>query len=143
MRPISRPRKTTATSALTCPSASGRVRTSTSYPAASSRLLNSGWRAARTRAFGMDSELYSRAFPHLATSSAKEVLMPQKAWSNKRERQYEHVKDSEKKKGESTKRAKEIAARTVNKQHSKAGETKSPPRSSSSSSSSRSSSSRS
>ena len=61
--------------------------------------------------------------------------MPQKAWSNKRERQYEHVKDSEKKKGESTKRAKEIAARTVNKERSKAGEAKSSSRSSSSSSS--------
>ncbi len=48
-----------------------------------------------------------------------------KAWSNKRERQYEHVKESEKKQGRSTKRAKEIAARTVNKQRAKAGETKS------------------
>jgi hypothetical protein len=50
--------------------------------------------------------------------------MPQ-AWSKKRERQYEHVKDSEKKQGRSTKRAKEIAARTVNKQRSQKGETKS------------------
>jgi hypothetical protein len=49
--------------------------------------------------------------------------MPQ-SWSNKRERQYEHVKDSEKKQGRSTKRAKEIAARTVNKQRAKSGETK-------------------
>jgi hypothetical protein len=50
--------------------------------------------------------------------------MPQ-AWSNKRERQYEHIKDSEKKQGRSTKRAKEIAARTVNKQRAQSGETKS------------------
>jgi hypothetical protein len=49
--------------------------------------------------------------------------MPQ-AWSKKRERQYEHVKDSEKKQGRSTKRAKEIAARTVNKQRAQKGETK-------------------
>jgi hypothetical protein len=42
--------------------------------------------------------------------------MPQQAWSAKRERQYKHVKESEKKQGRSTKRAKEIAARTVNKQ---------------------------
>jgi len=42
--------------------------------------------------------------------------MPRQAWSSKRERQYEHVKQSEKKQGRSTKRAKEIAARTVNKQ---------------------------
>ena len=48
-----------------------------------------------------------------------------KAWSNKDERQYEHVKDSELKEGRSTKRAKEIAARTVNKQRSKEGRTRS------------------
>ena len=47
--------------------------------------------------------------------------MPQ-AWSNKRERQYEHVKESEKKQGRSTKRAKEIAARTVNKERARTGE---------------------
>jgi hypothetical protein len=51
--------------------------------------------------------------------------MPQKSWSDKRERQYEHIKDSEKKQGKSTDRAKEIAARTVNKQRAKSGETKS------------------
>jgi hypothetical protein len=48
--------------------------------------------------------------------------MPQKAWSTKRERQYEHIKDSEKKQGRSTKRAKEIAARTVNKERARSGE---------------------
>jgi hypothetical protein len=50
--------------------------------------------------------------------------MPQSAWSAKRERQYEHIKDSEKKQGRSTKRAKEIAARTVNKERARSGETK-------------------
>ncbi len=50
--------------------------------------------------------------------------MPQKAWSKKRERQYEHIKDSEKKQGASTKRAKEIAARTVNKERARSGEAK-------------------
>src|SRR5437773_1640802 len=49
--------------------------------------------------------------------------MPQ-SWSAKRERQYEHIKDSEKKQGRSTKRAKEIAARTVNKERAQKGETK-------------------
>ncbi|HSS74062.1 MAG TPA: hypothetical protein VLK53_10880 [Gaiellaceae bacterium] len=48
--------------------------------------------------------------------------MPQKAWSSKRERQYEHIKDSEKKSGASAKRAKEIAARTVNKERARSGE---------------------
>ena len=48
--------------------------------------------------------------------------MPQRAWSNKRERQYEHIKDSAKKGGSSTRRAKEIAARTVNKERAQKGE---------------------
>jgi hypothetical protein len=48
-----------------------------------------------------------------------------KAWTAKDERQYEHVKESEKKEGKSTERAKEIAARTVNKERKKEGRTKS------------------
>ncbi|MEU7003854.1 plasmid stabilization protein [Nonomuraea sp. NPDC046570] len=44
--------------------------------------------------------------------------------SAKRERQYEHIKESAKKRGESTKRAKEIAARTVNKERARAGESR-------------------
>jgi hypothetical protein len=53
--------------------------------------------------------------------------MPQEAWSNKRERQYEHIKEGAKKQGTSTKRAKEIAARTVNKERARSGETKARP----------------
>ena len=56
--------------------------------------------------------------------------MPQDAWSNKRERQYEHIKDSAKKQGKSTKRAKEIAARTVNKERARSGEARESSRSS-------------
>ena len=52
-------------------------------------------------------------------------MPPRGVKSAKRKRQYEHIKESEKKEGRSTKRAKEIAARTVNKQRRKAGETKS------------------
>src|ERR687892_1198213 len=48
--------------------------------------------------------------------------MPQEAWTNKRERQYEHIKESAKERGASTKRAKEIAARTVNKERARSGE---------------------
>src|SRR5947209_20449883 len=48
--------------------------------------------------------------------------MPQQAWSNKRERQYEHVKDSLKERGSSEKKAEEIAARTVNKERARTGE---------------------
>jgi hypothetical protein len=43
---------------------------------------------------------------------------------SKRERQYEHVKDSERQQGASLKRAEEIAARTVNKQRARSGESK-------------------
>jgi hypothetical protein len=50
--------------------------------------------------------------------------------SPKRERQYEHVKDSVKGRGGSTKRAKEIAARTVNKERARSGESKTASRSS-------------
>ena len=51
--------------------------------------------------------------------------MPQRAWNAKRERQYEHIKEGEKKRGTSTKRAKEIAARTVNKERARSGEARS------------------
>lgn len=44
--------------------------------------------------------------------------------SPKRERQYEHIKESAEARGESTKRAKEIAARTVNKERARSGESK-------------------
>jgi hypothetical protein len=50
--------------------------------------------------------------------------MPQDGWSAKRERQYEHIKESELEQGRSTKRAKQIAARTVNKERAEKGETK-------------------
>ena len=45
------------------------------------------------------------------------------SWSKKDERQYEHIKASEKKEGRSLKRSKEIAAATVNKRRSKEGRT--------------------
>jgi hypothetical protein len=52
--------------------------------------------------------------------------MPQRAWSAKRERQYEHVKDSVKGRGESEDVAEEIAARTVNKERARSGEAREP-----------------
>jgi hypothetical protein len=51
--------------------------------------------------------------------------MPSKTWSDKDERQYRHVKHSERDRGRSEDRAEEIAARTVNKQRKKEGRTKS------------------
>lgn len=50
--------------------------------------------------------------------------MPQRAWSNKRERQYEHIKDSALDRGKSEDVAEEIAARTVNKERARSGEAK-------------------
>ncbi|MEU9283485.1 plasmid stabilization protein [Streptomyces sp. NPDC048275] len=44
--------------------------------------------------------------------------------SPKRERQYEHIKESALDRGESSKRAEEIAARTVNKERARSGESK-------------------
>ncbi|MFB8052815.1 plasmid stabilization protein [Streptomyces rubiginosohelvolus] len=44
--------------------------------------------------------------------------------NKKRERQYEHIKESQEEQGASKSRAKEIAARTVNKQRARSGESK-------------------
>src|SRR6188768_1656468 len=52
--------------------------------------------------------------------------MPQRAWSDKRERQYEHIKESLRERGESEDTAEEIAARTVNKERARAGEAREP-----------------
>lgn len=48
--------------------------------------------------------------------------MPQQSWSDKRERQYEHVKEGLEERGRSEDTAEEIAARTVNKERARAGE---------------------
>jgi len=50
--------------------------------------------------------------------------MPQQAWSKKRERQYEHIKESLEDRGTPDAKAEEIAARTVNKERARAGEAK-------------------
>ncbi len=47
-----------------------------------------------------------------------------KTWSAKRERQYQHIKNSLKSQGRSEAVAEEIAARTVNKERARAGESK-------------------
>jgi plasmid stabilization system protein ParE len=48
-----------------------------------------------------------------------------RSWSPKRERQYEHIKDSYQERGVSEDEAEERAARTVNKERADAGETRS------------------
>src|SRR2546430_10674322 len=48
--------------------------------------------------------------------------MPQRAWNDKRERQYEHIKEGLLERGTGEERAEEIAARTVNKERAQHGE---------------------
>ena len=48
--------------------------------------------------------------------------MPQRAWSDKRERQYEHIKEGLLERGAAEDTAQEIAARTVNKERARQGE---------------------
>ena len=48
--------------------------------------------------------------------------MPQPGWSTKRQRQYEHIKEGLRERGDSEDDAEEIAARTVNKERARAGE---------------------
>jgi len=50
--------------------------------------------------------------------------MPKQAWSAKRERQYDHIKEGLLNRGDSEELAEEIAARTVNKERARAGESK-------------------
>ena len=48
--------------------------------------------------------------------------MPQRTWSDKRERQYDHIKEGLMEQGRPEDKAEEIAARTVNKERARAGE---------------------
>lgn len=50
--------------------------------------------------------------------------MPQRAWNDKRERQYEHIKEGLLERGETEDTSEEIAARTVNKERARSGEAK-------------------
>jgi hypothetical protein len=54
----------------------------------------------------------------------RQGVMPQQAWSNKRERQYDHIKQGLQERGRSEDTAEEIAARTVNKERARSGESR-------------------
>jgi hypothetical protein len=60
--------------------------------------------------------------PLRARRNEEVTALPQEAWNAKRERQYEHIKSGLKRRGTSTGRAEEIAARTVNKERARSGE---------------------
>jgi plasmid stabilization system protein ParE len=67
----------------------------------------------------------------LIEPESREVTdMPRANWSAKRERQYDHIKDSLIDRGETEEEAQEIAARTVNKERARAGEARTASRSS-------------
>lgn len=51
-------------------------------------------------------------------------MAPQRAWGAKRERQYEHIKEGLEKQGRTEDVAEEIAARTVNKERARHGESR-------------------
>jgi len=53
--------------------------------------------------------------------------MPQSSWSDKRERQYVHIKEGLLERGTGEEKAEEIAARTVNKERARSGEAESSP----------------
>jgi hypothetical protein len=53
-----------------------------------------------------------------------DIVTPNQEWGAKRERQYEHVKESEEERGQPEKTAKRIAAATVNKTRAEKGEAK-------------------
>jgi hypothetical protein len=59
--------------------------------------------------------------------TGKEQQMPPRGIKkgSKRARQYEHIRESEKREGRSEKRAEEIAARAVNKERARSGEARS------------------
>ena len=59
---------------------------------------------------------------YAAVTSQRGDEMPQQAWSKKRERQYDHIKEGLEERGRSEDEAEEIAARTVNKERAQHGE---------------------
>src|SRR5438067_12380393 len=78
--------------------------------------------AAAARAWFCEDELLSALSQWGA--SRKERTVPQSAWNDKRERQYEHIKEGQLERGQDEDTAEEIAARTVNKERARAGEAK-------------------
>lgn len=64
------------------------------------------------------------------TDEPEVIDVPQTSWSEKRERQYEHIKEGLLERGRKEAVAEEIAARTVNKERARSGEAKRASRSS-------------
>src|SRR5580692_7137977 len=73
---------------------------------------------------------YDRTLHEQSRKGERRCPVPQQAWDEKRERQYEHIKEGLKERGDSEELAEEIAARTVNKERARHGESKTKSRSS-------------
>jgi hypothetical protein len=65
---------------------------------------------------------FSGLFPEVDEPESEVAPVPQQSWNKKRERQYEHIKDGLTDRGRSEHVAEEIAARTVNKERARSGE---------------------
>ena len=102
------PRRSTRSSTSTRPSTTSRI-----------RPLDGQRKTVREDSGAKRHFRYARGLP---VTSQRGGVMPQQAWSAKRERQYEHIKDSLEDQGTGEKKAKEIAARTVNKERARKGE---------------------
>lgn len=60
----------------------------------------------------------------VAGAKERQAEMPQASWSAKRERQYDHIKEGLEERGRPERTAKQIAARTVNKERARSGESR-------------------
>src|ERR1035438_8299722 len=92
-----------------------------------SAMQTAAWRSRPTCAWPWGTEQPPRSGTPRGTnwSWREEHAMPRNEWSGKRERQYEHIKAGLRQRGESEDTAEEIAARTVNKERARRGESKS------------------
>ena len=91
---------------------------------AASCLASGGLQEARHRTGVLQpTGTHAATSPGTGSPVIEDRPMPE-GWSDKRERQYEHIKESYKERGVSNDEAEERAARTVNKERSEEGETK-------------------
>src|SRR3954454_11220515 len=86
--------------------------------------MHSSYPAARSACRGGPGGTDEVAAGQATGPDRKEDQMPQGQWSAKRERQYEHIKEGLEEKGRDEDTAEEIAARTVNKERARSGESR-------------------
>src|SRR5437867_3317107 len=104
----------------------GALRIRSASPGAPRSARSSAWFELHPRSGGESIHLEGPTAPE----SNRGGSMPRAEWTDKQERTYEHIRDSAKSRGASTRRAKEIAARTANKERAQRGQSKTSSRSS-------------